>query len=30
VGPLDRQSQAPQVDLPPPSPVDLTDDPTNL
>jgi penicillin-binding protein 1A len=30
VGPLDRQAQPPQMELPPPSPVDLTDDPTNL
>ncbi len=30
VGPLDRQQKAPSVDLPPPPPVDLNDDPTNL
>jgi 1A family penicillin-binding protein len=30
VGPLDRQPQAPPVDLPTPPPVDLNDDPTNL
>ena len=29
-GPLDRQQRAPLVDLPPPPPVDLNDDPTNL
>jgi 1A family penicillin-binding protein len=29
-GPLDRQQRAPPVDLPPPPPVDLNDDPTNL
>jgi membrane peptidoglycan carboxypeptidase len=30
VGPLDRQQNAPPVDLPTPPPVDLNDDPTNL
>jgi 1A family penicillin-binding protein len=30
VGPLDRQQRTPPVDLPTPSPVDLSDDPTNL
>jgi membrane carboxypeptidase/penicillin-binding protein len=29
-GPLDRQQQAPSVDLPTPPPVNLNDDPTNL
>jgi 1A family penicillin-binding protein len=30
VGPLDRQQMPPKVDLPPPDPVDLAEDPTNL
>jgi penicillin-binding protein 1A len=30
VGPLDRQQVPPQVDLPPPDPIDLAEDPTNL
>ncbi len=30
VGPLDRRQGDPQVDLPPPTPIDLTDDPATL
>ena len=30
VGPLDRQQAPPRVDLPPPDPIDLAEDPTNL